>query len=437
MRKKNYSFLFVTVISLLLIFTACSNDTKRVTSTSTKGDDKGDAEKVEEVTIRVAIPLSEEYFDGRFDEVDKKLENIKLEYVPYGNSAESLQELFSKKQSPDIIIGDYPPIKELDIGYPLDDLIEQQNFDLSVLDPSLVSFMRSLDDEGRMVGFPDGTSFYGLYYNKDVFDKFGKEYPDPDVPMTWGELLELTKEMTGELGGDQYIGLQEGPSGALGELAARSTDPDTGEVLVENGPEFKKYFDLLEAYYNIPEIDSPNLSDNPFVEERTAAMYIGTNNYFAWGWGNPDPEVIKSIDLAPVPVWEDQPNTTPAKNAWPMVIANYSEYKEEAFQVLTTYLDSEIQIGMAKTMMLQTPLVDPEVLKYYGSDVPAYEGKNIEAYFFGEAAQYEGRQSNWDDYVDIDEAERKIREDKVDVVTVLRELVEESEGKIKSAMAEK
>lgn len=429
--------MFIIVIGLLLIFAACSNDVGGATSSpSDENSKKDDGKDVENVTIKVAMPLNEEYFNARFGETDKKLENIDLEFIPYGGTVESLEELFSKKKSPDIIIGDYPPIRHLDIGYPLDDLIEENNFDLDRLDPSLLSFMRSLDDEGRVVGFPDGGTFFGLYYNKEVFDKMGKEYPDPEVPMTWNELMELTKEMTKEVGGVQYIGLQGGPGGALAELAAQKTDPDTGEVLVEKNPVFKKYFELMEKYYSIPGIDNIDSEDDPFVESEIAAMTIASNNYFSWGWGDPDPEKIKNIDIAPIPVWEDQPNTTPAKNAWPMVIANYSEHKEEAFKVLTTYLDPEIQIGMAKTMMLQTPLTDPEVLKHYGSEVPTYEGKNIDAYFFGEAAKYEGRQSNWDQYVDIGEAELKLKEDKVDVITLLRKLAEESEGKVKSAMAE-
>lgn len=435
MNTKKRSMMFIILIGILLIFSACSDKVDTAAESPNKKDDEINNEKVEQVTIKVAIPLNEDYFNGRFGAADEMLEHIDLEYIPYGSSVQSLEELFASNQNPDIIIGDFPPVKELDLAEPLDDLIEKHSFDLDRFDPSLLSLMRSYDDEGRVMAFPDGGSFFALYYNKDVFDKLGKEYPDPDVPMTWDEVIELSREMTREMGGEQYIGLQGGPGAALGQLGARRTDPDTGEVLVEKDPKFKKYFDLVESYYSIPGLDNPELSDNPFVEEQTAAMVIASNNYFSWGWGNPDPESISNIDMAPIPVWADLPNTTPAKNAWPMVIANYSEHKDEAFQVLAAYFDVDVQIGMAKTMMLQTPLIDSEILEHYGSEVPAYEGKNIQAYFFGEAAEYEGKQSSWDQYVDIGEATRKIREDKIDVVTVLRELAEESDGKIKEAMA--
>lgn len=437
-------FILIAIVGIFMMLAACTNDANTKGNTNNGNNNENNANENEKessgekVTIQVAMPLNEEYFEGRFGGVREKLKdkNIDIEWVPYGGSTESLEELFSKKINPDIIIGGYGPIKDLEIGYPLDDLIEQHDFDINSIDPSLLSFMQSLDDEGKIVGFPDGASFFSLYYNKEVFDKLGKDYPDPDVPMTWKELMELTKEMTQKVGDEQYIGLDGGPGASLGERAPRATDPETGEVLVEQEPAYKMYLELMEEYYNIPGIDNTDPEQSAFVELQTAAMTIASNNYFSWGWGNPDPSEIEHIDMAPIPVWEDQPETTPAKDAWPMVIANYSEHKDEAFEVLMAYLDPEIQIGMAKNMSVQTPLINPEVLEHYGSEVPTYEGKNIDAYFFGEAALYEGQQSNWDAYIDLGEAERKLKEDKLDVVTVLRELAEEADSAIKQAMAE-
>lgn len=430
--SKNLWMLITIVTGSLFILAACSKDTT-LGKENLNENNNSDSDK-EKVTIQVAFPLNEEYFDGRFGEVDEKLDHIDLEHVPYDGSIESLEELFAEKQFPDIIIGDYPPIRELGIEHPLDDLVEKHDFNLDSLDPSLLSYMRSLGENGEIVGFPDGGSFYALYYNKNVFDKLGKDYPDLDKPMTWNELMNLAKDMTKEVDGVQYIGLHGGPAGALAEFAAPLTDADTGDVLVEKNPQFKKYFELLNSYYSIPGIDNFDSEDDPFAEEETAAMFISSNNYFAWGFGNPEPEEVEHIEMAPVPVWEDQPETTPAQNAWVMAIPDYSEHKDEPFEVLTTYLEPDIQIEMAKTMMLQTPLADNEVLEHYGSEVPSYENKNIDAYFFGEAAKYEEKQSNWDQYVDLEKAEERLREEKTDIVTILRELAEESEGKIKSKM---
>lgn len=439
---------FILLFSVVLIFAACGeednsganlndqntdNDPVDQEENNQAGENEENEEEREQVTIKISIPLGEEYFEARFGPAAALLDHVEIEQVGHGGSVEALEEMFAEDNAPDIIIADYPPIEQLGIGYPLDDLVEKYGFDLDRLDQSLLSFMRSLDGEGGIAGLPDGNSFYGLYYNKNVFDVLGVDYPDPDVPMTWTELVELAKDMTREVGGVQYYGLQGGYGVALTQQGAARTNPETGEVLIEDDPAFKRYLDLVASLHSIPGMET--MGDNPFVEEQTAAMMIASNNYFQWGWGAPDPEEIEHIDIVPVPVWEDLPNTRPASNAWPMVIPEYSEHKEEAFELLMAYLDDEVQIEMAKTMMLQTPLSDPEVLKYYASEVPQYEGKNIQAYFHGDPAEHLVTQSRWDQYVDIGKAEERIIEEGIDVNTALRELAEEAAGEIEAAKA--
>lgn len=464
---KRKSVLVLLLLSFLLTFTACSgnsNENKNKdknnnkepsaevnsnannnvvenennnTNVNNNAEANVEAEEIElqEVTLKVAFPMGEEYFNLRYGVTNEKLNEIgiELEYVPYSSSVESLEELFANKINPDIIIGDYQPIEELGVEFPLDDLIERHGFDIDRLDPSLLAFMQSHSDEGKVVGFPDGTSFWGLYYNKEVFDKFGKDYPDPDEPMTWEELIDLVADMTREVDGVQYYGLAGAPTVALDEFAAHKTDPETGEVLVEKDPNFKRYLELIESYYNIPGMKDPDNSGDPFVQEQTAAMVTRTNDWLKRGWGDPDPSEVEHIDLVPMPVWEDMPTTMPAKDSWFMVIPEYTEYKDEAFKALTTFYEIDIQVEMAKNMSLQTPLIDEEILDEYGTDIPTYDGKNVQAYFYGQPAIFEGRQSTWDRFVDINSAIDKIRDEDMDAVTALRQLVEESEGKIEEA----
>ncbi|MCJ7840151.1 extracellular solute-binding protein [Lederbergia sp. NSJ-179] len=87
--------------------------------------------------------------------------------------------------------------------YPLDDLIAKSDFNLE--DLNLVSFAHSYDPEGRLIGLPDGVGFKALFYNKDIFDLFGVEYPTGEI--TWDEGMELAKQMTGERNGQEYTGL--------------------------------------------------------------------------------------------------------------------------------------------------------------------------------------------------------------------------------------
>ncbi len=438
MVKKTRRLALFFFILFLFLIAACSNDADNSTeppdSSETDDEQEVAAPPAEPVTIKIAIPLGEDYFQGRFGPIEEKLEHIELEQVPYGGTSESLQELFANGENPDIIISDIAPMQELGVIEPLEELIEKHDFDLDSINPGLISFIRSLDSEGRMIGIPDGRSFLGLYYNKDVFDLFGVPYPDPEKPMTWQELIDLTRKLTGERDGTNYIGLDGGPATwPLQAFAVNATDPETGDVLITENPVFREYFGLMDQYYSIPGVHDPDQEGSPFAE-RTAAMALRTNNFFLWGFGGAEPHEVESIDIAPVPVWEEQPTIGPYLHAWPMVIANYSEHKDEAFQVLMEYASPEIQTEMAKTMTQQTILSDPAVLEQYGAEVDYYEGKNLSAYFALDAALFKEQQSKWNGYVDLGAALTRLAEEGIDVNTLLQQVKEESEVKIQEAM---
>lgn len=388
----------------------------------------------EPVTLTLAAPLSFEFLEGRYGMLADEHDHINLEFIQYWNSVEALEELFAADVYPDIYVANYAPLKELGVDYPLDDLIEQHNVDLDRVDASLNSFVRSLDEDGVYVGIPGGVTYWGVYYNKDVFDILGFDYPDPEVPMTWDEIMQLARDMTVQVGDVQYYGLTGTVGSALSQFAVNATDPETGEVRVESDPAFQRFFDLMDTYYSIPGVKE--IEGNPFVETLNVAMHIESNNWLDRGWGWPDPEYVENIDLAPYPVWEDMPTTTPARTAWKMMIADYSEHKEEAFELLKTYLTEDVQIELAKTMLVQTPLNSAEVMSYYASEVPVYEGKNVDAYFVGEAALFDEMQSRWNRYVDINGALNRLKTESIDVNTLLRELAEESTLKIEDAQAQ-
>lgn len=264
------SWLISMFILITILVAACSDRAEDVNGNENGEEDdgggteqQGSKEGSDQVTIKIAYSFGEESFHGRFDHIDDKLPNINIEYVPYENTLESLQEIFANNVNPDIIIqyNDMTPVKELDVIEPIDDLAVEFGFDIDTLRPSLVSYIRSLDEEGRLIGLPDGSSHIALYYNKEIFDLFGVEYPVPDKIMTWDEVFELAAKMTGERDGVEYVGFEFswGNTGAaaltpLNELALNKTDPQSGEILLNDRPEFKQYFDLMDKLYRIPGI---------------------------------------------------------------------------------------------------------------------------------------------------------------------------------------
>lgn len=448
--RRKWLMLF-TLIFMATLLAACSDKSnsepnKDPLDNETEGQDSEEAneENKDPVTIKIAYAFGEESFHGRFDHIDEKLENINIEYVPYANTLESLQEIYANNIQPDIIIqyNDMTPVKELDVIEPIDELAEKHGLDLNTLRPSLVAYIRSLDEEGKMIGLPDGSSHVALYYNKEIFDLFGVEYPDPNKILTWDEVFDLAKQMTGERNGQEYVGFEFswGNTGAgalmpLREFAMNITDPETGKLLFNERPEFKEYFDMMDTFYSIPGIYNAETEGSCLFCERRAAMAVASNVFLSPTIG--ELETTEDMDMLPVPAWSDNPNTTPYLGSSPMIITNYSEHKDEAFQVLLEYISPENQLKMVQNGSSASVLEDPEILTQFAADNEYYTDKNREAWFTGEPALYNETQSRWDILVDMNSALKKLAETDIDVNTLMRELEEESNAKIQDAMSKK
>ena len=121
---------------------------------------------------------------------------ITIEYIDvasqdYGVKA---QTMLSGKDSSDVYM-----IKEIDdlikwqaarFAAPLSDYITASNYDLSGFVGTEVNYAV----DGVQYAIPFRSDFWVLFYNKDLFDAAGVEYPTND--MTWDAYAELAEKMT-------------------------------------------------------------------------------------------------------------------------------------------------------------------------------------------------------------------------------------------------
>ncbi|MCE5172807.1 extracellular solute-binding protein [Paenibacillus profundus] len=290
-KRKRVPSVFLLLVMLIAVAAAgCSSSTPSPASEAEPPTPEPAAESTEQsssepVTIKILYPWGEGAFEERYRGIEQLLPNIKLELVDSRAELEPLQELNAQQVVPDIIFANWglDPLVELDMIEPLDDLIAKHQYDINQLDPSLVASIRAMDKEGkgRIMGVPIQYSPYGIWYNKEVFDKFGIEYPA--AQMTWDEVIELAKQMTAERDGVQYRGLEMGPGLAssevtvpLSQLAVNLTDPETGEVLITQEPAVTKYLELMKRLYSIPGIFNPDPAarkDYEFPKKNVAAFY--------------------------------------------------------------------------------------------------------------------------------------------------------------------
>lgn len=427
------------VIGLLFtLMTSCSTNTDMHSESQENRlendqQDNKEEHSSEPVTIKIAIGWDDQIFDSRFGEIDKKLDNINIERIPFDTTWGGLEEIFASGVVPDIVVSiHYDTIKELldaDLIYPLDDLIANSDFNLEDLNPALVSYARSYDPEGRLIGMPDGVGFKALFYNKEIFDLFGIEYPTKEI--TWYEALELAKQMTGERNGQKYTGLVfDEPKIPLEQWAVNPVDPDTDEVLLTKEPAFRKYYDLMRQYYSIPGIMDVGVEGNLFYQG-FAAMNAGWSATLLGDWGDLEGNKGK-IEIAPVPTWPELPGVHPYLTTTPMMIMKESKHVNEAFAVLLEYVSEENQPRISRKAGSGSVLQNKDVLSQYGADVPSYVGKNVDAFYEWTPAELE-RQSQWDRLVDYKIDDFAKSDD--DVITFLRKLQEELEVKIKDEKA--
>lgn len=451
------SLLILFGIILLVFATACGdkettkkdNNASNNNNTNNENDseendfeiieDKDEATAENPLPIHIAYPWHEEQFNDRFRPIEEKLGNVEIIYHPYTPNNEGLQELFAADIVPDIIVSaadNIEPLEYYDAIYPLDDLVKQEEFDVGRINPALVSLVKGFDAENRLIGLPDGTGMFALYYNKEVFDIFGEAYPNPDKPMTWNEAIELGKKMTHERNGQEYVGLELGP-GSQGELAlvplrqfaASMTDAETGEVLITEKPEFARFMAMIEDFYDIPGNRSEETKSSDKFALGTSAMTIHWHNYFDYGWG--DQESQQHMDIAPVPVWEGMPETGPYLGTAVMVVTEYSENKVTAFRILAEYLSTENQMEIVGAMASGPAVIDPEVLDHFGSELESYKDRNVKNTFFStKPAEFESY-SHFDRHVpfslfDFEEAGE-------DIPTFLRKVKEQADINIEEA----
>lgn len=161
---------------------------------------------------------------------------------------------------------------------------------------------------------------------------------------------------------------------------------------------------MVKDYYSIPGMKNEDIASTCMFCEKKATMSIAWHGLFLWGWDE-DAANVENIDISPIPVWPDHPDTGPYLLSYPIMVSAYSEHKDEAFQVLLKYVSKENQLNMAKTVSAGPTTAYPEVLESLGEDQPFYDRKNVSAIFSLGPAVGEHRQSTkWDSYVDIGKA---------------------------------
>jgi multiple sugar transport system substrate-binding protein len=339
------------------------------------------------VTITMSIDqgIDEDFLTQIQEQVQKEHPNITLEYIRPGKGT-SLAELVAANQTPDLVLtynGKVASYRDLGLLYDMTPLLKLHSFDLSRFDSAVLEDAKIASTNDELFGIPISLNFHALYYNKDIFDKYGAPYPTDG--MTWDQVLQLAKKVTGMDNGTKYRGFDPGNFIWVSQpLGIAAVDPQTDKASVNND-QWKKVFELVKAFYSIPgnePIEVP--AKDQFLKEKTLAMYtdlsifndleLATQNGLNW-------------DVVQYPSYPEKPNIYGNASVNMLMITSTSPHKEQALQVISAAVSDEVQLLSARKGRI-TPLKDAKFREEFGADREVLKGKNLQGIFKSKPVKY-------------------------------------------------
>lgn len=210
---KRYLSLLLVVMMTASLLIGCSSDKAEDSSSQPKESvgksEEKDNKKPEEEVVTIDFyyrSTNEVVFKDIVANYESQNPNVKINQVSYPNKDYNNKILVQLAGNGDIDVFDtgnaakYASYVDKDQLLALDDLIAQDQMDLAPYG----NIIDELKMNDKLYGMPFTSTSWVLYYNKDLFDAAGVEYPTDD--MTWEEFRALAKTMTSGEGNDKTWG---------------------------------------------------------------------------------------------------------------------------------------------------------------------------------------------------------------------------------------
>jgi multiple sugar transport system substrate-binding protein len=339
-----------------------------------------------DLSLYMDLGLSDEFIQTYIiDPVQRRFPNISIKIVRKG-SGTNPGDLVAAGDFPDLLYSSTPRLtqyKELGLLYDMRELAAKYEVPLGSLNGPALDALRQWGQNGELYGLPLWVNFSVLYYNKDIFDKFGVDYPKDG--MTWDEAIQLSERLTRSEGGVAYRGLDiHDLNGFYSQLSLPYVDSKTDEALLETDG-FRKIYDTMMKLYRIPGNQNRTAAKDAFLQERTLAMWPMYADVPSWLQDLAAKGTPMNWDMAQMPSLPDKPNTAWQVDSHNLHVTSTSKNKEAAFMAVAHLLTEEPQTALALNGML--PALDKEEIKQqFGNQMAQFEGKNVQAIFKSQPA---------------------------------------------------
>ncbi|CAG7609184.1 hypothetical protein PAESOLCIP111_01141 [Paenibacillus solanacearum] len=437
-------WLAVQSFMVLTMVTACgSPGTKPENTAGEKSGEKTEtAFKIDPAALKVFIEIpgmtDEEWNKYITVPVQKKYPQISFEIVRPGQG-QTLNDLITAGNTPDLIYGGPAQSGRVDLQYPLDlrEQFKKHHIDISTINPVLMDSIKQLGDNRQIYGVPFTQNAFALWYNKAIFDKFGVPYPTDG--MTWDQAAELAKKVSSNVDGVNYLGLYVTHGGITTFASPLSINLVDKKTQQANVPDvWKTMFERAMNIYNIPN-NKPKAvgldTINAFIKDQNIAMAA----YYSIGMFSFLPQANGlDWDVVQLPSHPEAPNKYLQADFHQLLVSSTSKHTDAAMEVLKIALSEEVQTIASRNGKL-TVLNNAQVKDQWAADLEFAKGKNLKGIFKSEPSTLI-EQSKYNGPVDaaIRKAFVSVFEEKADMNTALRTAKEEADKKIAELkMAEK
>lgn len=366
--------------------------------------------------------------------LQKKHPHLSFEFI---NNDAGIDKFLATNTKVDIIFGSYNVLATL-MPYALygdmSDLIASSKYDLSRFEQPYLDAITGMTG-GKMAALPFYDLRLALYYNKDIFDRFGVPYPKDGS--TWEDIYELAKKLTRQDGGIQYRGIAAGPSNlvAVNQFSLGFVDPKTNRAVFQTD-RWKTFMDTLAPLFMLPgygatkSLLSVSNQSNLFYNEKTAAMFVAFNNgaqlanSSGLNWdlvSLPEMKGLPGVGSQPYPVY--------------LALSANSPHRAEAFQAITQLASDEVLLARSADLASLPPVKTPEVKAAYGKNAGEWKGKNVSGVVNQQTAKpMPYSPNNITGQSEMTNAMMSIILGEKDVNTALRESEEQANKKIEAAV---
>lgn len=449
---------YIVILAVLIMAAACSSDKQSEQSPpSPPANSEEQPGKAEETqpdpvqqlitqTMKDPIELTiyyfwqrtyEDFMDVYGNDMIKKYPNIKINWIQNGEGT-SPQDIVATGVNVDLYystVGNMRGLMDLGIDPDISDLLKKYQFDTSVLEPVFVDFLQEVNG-GGFAGVPFVSQTLAMFYNKDVFDKFGVDYIQDGV--TWDEIYEKARLLTREDGGVMYRGYGETwfPNQfVLNQLSMPLIDSKTNTAAFDNDAwkAFLRNFARLHefpGYEPTPAIVSGAAPRAGFTGEQTYAINPRNNGDF------PRKSLGEDFnwDVVTYPSFSQAPNVGTQPQLVYYVIPKHAKNRDAAFLAATELMNKELQLKYSRNGM-PSVLKDSAIREVFGADVADLQGKNAKALI---PVQYAPiiEQNIFNDYAsnELMNALQRIILGETDVNTAFREAAEKVDQHIKAQL---